>query len=1153
MDFVHLHVHSHYSLLDGLSKIDELIEKAKEYKMESLALTDHGVMYGVIEFFQKAKQAGIKPIIGVEMYIAPHGRKNKRPKIDERPFHIVLLAKNQTGYQNLIKLTSVAYLEGFYYKPRIDFEVLKKYSEGLIGLTACLQGEIPRLIINQNIEKAEKAAKRYQDIFGVDDFYLEVQNHPNIEAQQKVNNKLIEIGKKLNIPLVATNDVHYINTEDAEIQDMLLCIQMKKKIKEKERMSMMGEDFSMQPPEDIIKAFKEIPEAIENTVKIAEKCELEIELGKIILPHFHVPNKKTPEEYLEELCFNGLKEKFEKVTPEIDERLKYELDVIKKTGFATYFLIVQDFINWAKENHIVVGPGRGSAPGSMVSYLLNITNIDPIKYELLFERFLNPERISMPDIDMDFADTRRDEVIRYVEEKYGKDHVAQIITFGTMAARAAIRDVGRVMDLPYAFCDRVAKLIPMNLGITNAIEKIDEVKEIYESDPEGKKLLDSAKKLEGVARHSSRHACGVLITREPLEKYVPLQYAGPDDPTVISQYSLHPIEDLGLLKMDFLGLKNLTIIETTLDIIETTLGIKIDIDKIPLDDKKTFKLLREGRTTGVFQLESTGMRRYLKQLKPTELEDIIAMVALYRPGPIEWIPDYIAGKNKQIEPRYLHPKLKPILEKTYGVAIYQEQVMQIARDLAGFTLGEADVLRKAVGKKIRKLLKEQEEKFIQGCLNNKISKETAEKVFAFIEPFAGYGFNRSHAACYALIAYQTAFLKANYPEVFMAALMTSDLNDTDRIAIEVEEAKQLGLIILPPDINESFSTFSVIPEKTGKKLTNRIRFGLPAIKNVGDNLVKEVIKERKKNGPYKNLEDFLSRVNTKDLNKRSLESLIKTGTLDKFGERNQMLTNIDGLLKFTKNAEKEARLKQSNLFGMMPTQNIPKLRLSETEKSDKKTRLAWEKELLGLYISEHPMEEYEHKIKDIVIPINQLKNITNQIEVKVGGIITQIQKVITRNNKPMLFVRVEDTTATIEILVFPTLLKKDSAIWQEDKVVIIQGKLSDKDGVIKLLADKIIAFDEKNIEEIKKKLNHQEISLNKNIYFNIKKENFNKSILDRLKEVVLSSPGQIKVHLVVTNGQAKQKIIATNHYINYNQDIARKVEMLLGPNNIKIK
>ncbi|MFH1367440.1 MAG: DNA polymerase III subunit alpha [Patescibacteria group bacterium] len=1156
MDFVHLHVHSHYSLLDGLPKIDELVAKAKEYRMKAVALTDHGVMYGTIEFYQKAKAAGLKPIIGVEAYIAPHGHTEKRPKIDERPFHLVLLAKNKTGYQNLIKLTSLAHLEGFYYRPRVDFDLLKKYSEGLIALTACLQGEIPRLIINKNYDLARDAIKKYREIFGPDNFYLELQSHPHIEHQEVVNKKMIEFAKELKVPLVATCDTHYLNAEDAEAQDILLCIQMKKKLDDKDRISYVGEDFSMRSPEKMAEDFKEVPEALANTVKIAERCSLEIELGKILLPHYEMPAGQTPESYLETLCQKGLKEKFgSQPDEEVLARLNYELEVIKKTGFSPYFLIVQDFVNWAKNNRIVVGPGRGSAAGSLVSYLLNITNIDPIKYNLLFERFLNPERISMPDIDMDFADTRRDEVIRYVEEKYGKDHVSQIITFGTMAARAAIRDVGRVLNVAYSYCDQVAKLIPTNLNLEKALEIVPELKEIYENDPEGKKLLDSAKKLEGVARHSSTHACGVLITREPLTQYVPIQYASQDDQIIISQYSLHPIEDLGLLKMDFLGLKNLTIVETALIIIEKTAGINIDIDKIPLDDKKTFKLLQEGKTTGVFQLESTGMKRYLRQLKPTELEDIIAMVSLYRPGPMEWIPNYIAGKHKLRQVQYLHPLLKPILERTYGVAIYQEQVMQIARDLAGFTLGEADVLRKAVGKKIRKLLNEQREKFIEGCIKNKINKEAAEKVFDFIEPFAGYGFNRAHAACYALIAYQTAYLKANFPEAFMAALLTSDLNDTDRIAIEVEECKLLDLEVLPPDINESYSTFAVTLDPKTSKVTNRLRFGLPAIKNVGANLVEEIMKERKANGHYINLEDFLSRVKTKDLNKKSLEALIKSGTLDRFGERNQMLKNIEQLLKFAKGAEKEADLRQSNLFGRLPASNIPKLRLTPEEKISKKQKLSWEKELLGLYISEHPLKEFQEELRNIVTPINELKDcFSRRTSVKIGGIITTIKKVITRSNEPMLFVRLEDQTAGLEILVFPKVLKENPTLWQEDKILIVEGKLSDKDGVIKILCNNAVEFDKEKIKSLKKQTEDTNNSEKKSVYINISLSNYKKNILAKLKEIILAHAGDCRVFLAVEKKMGvKPQIIATSYYLDYNQDIVKKIELLLGPNNLKIK
>jgi len=965
--FIHLHVHSHYSLLDGLAKIDELISEAKKNRMSALALTDHGVMYGAIEFYKKAKEAGIKPIIGLEAYLAPNGLENKK-KTDEKPYHLVLLAKNNEGYRNLIKLTTIAHLKGFYYKPRIDKEVLKRYSKGLIASTACLQGEIPRLILNNQIEKAKKKILEYQEIFGKENFYLEVQDHPGIKGQTFVNKKLFELSKKLNVPVIATNDVHYLHPEDAEIQDILLCLQTKKKKADKDRLCMLDDDFSFRTEEQMRKSFAKHPEVIENTLKIAKQCNVEIELGKNKLPHFPISNGKTSDEYLRELCYKKINERYPQKNKKIIDRLEYELSIIKKTGFASYFLIVQDFVNWAKENGIVVGPGRGSAAGSIVSYILNITNIDPLKYNLVFERFLNPERISMPDIDLDFADVRRDEVIQYVEEKYGRDHVAQIITFGTMAARAAIRDVGRVLGYPYNFCDKLAKLVPFNYNLQEALESSQELRIAYETNKDAKTIIDKAKKLEGVVRHASKHACGVVIAPEPLTQYVPLQYdVSGKEKTIITQYEMHSIEDLGLLKMDFLGLKNLTLIEEAIKIIKKTQKKEININRISLNDKKTFELIQNAQTTGVFQLESDGMKRYLKQLKPTNIEDIIAMVALYRPGPMQLIPDYIAGKHGKKKITYLHPKLKPILEKTYGVAVYQEQLLEIVRALAGFTLGEADVLRKAVGKKIPKLLKAQHEKFIKGCLKNKISKDIAEKVWHFIEPFAGYGFNKSHATCYATIAYQTAYLKANYPVEFMAALLTSDQDDTDRIAIEIEECKKMKIEVLPPDINESFENFTVIDN------VRKIRFGLLAIKNVGRPIVNTIIKERKENGAYQSMEDFLMRVKSKDLNKKSLESLIKVGAFDSFEERGILLNNIELLLEFSRKVQKDERNGQSTLFGMFKSkQKISSLRLRKTAPATSQEKIFWEKELLGLFISEHPLKKIRIKLKRIIVPIKDI-------------------------------------------------------------------------------------------------------------------------------------------------------------------------------------
>ncbi|MCD4760972.1 DNA polymerase III subunit alpha, partial [bacterium] len=954
--FIHLHTHSHYSLLDGLGTIDSLIAKAKEQGADSLALTDHGVMYGAIEFYQKCRTAGIKPIIGVEVYVTTNNLSDKNPK--EKPYHLILLAKNNIGYKNLLKLTTIAHLEGFYYKPRIDWSTLKKYSEGLIASTACLAGPLARHIQANQKQNVEENIKILIDIFGKNDLYLELQFR-NMPEQKIVNEELKQLGKKFDLPLIVTNDVHYVNPEDDQAQDVLLCIQTKHKQADEDRMSYIGEDYSMIDQKRILElGGQEIKKAIDNTKRLADKCNLEIELGVIQLPRYNLPAGITADQELYKLCIEGVKKRYtheEKDIPQnIKKRLDYELSIIEKTGFATYFLIVQDFVNWAKKQEIVVGPGRGSAAGSLVSYLLNITNIDPLEYDLIFERFLNPERISMPDIDLDFADTRRDEVIKYVEKKYGKDHVAQIITFGTMAARAAVRDTGRALGYSYGYCDQVAKMIPMFTSLGEALANVEELKRVYEEDPEATRLLDMAGKLEGLARHSSTHACAVLITKEPLTNYTPLQYASGDDKTIISQYSMNPVEDLGLLKMDFLGLKNLTILEQTIEIVKATKNIKIDLDDIPLDDKKTFDLFQAGETTGVFQLESGGMKRYLKQLKPTELEDIIAMVALYRPGPMEFIPDFISSKHGRKKVEYLHPKLEPILKNTYGIAVYQEQLMKIVRELAGFTYGQADVLRKAVGKKIKKLLDEQEEKVVSGLIDNGIDKKTANKIWEFIVPFARYGFNRSHAACYAMIAYQTAYLKSNYPEAFMAALLTADQDNIDRITIEIKECRKMDIEVLPPDVNESFSNFSVV-ENNDPNQAGKIRFGLKAIKNVGYNIAKVIIRERKENGPYKSLEDFLSRIKDKDLNKKSLESLIKAGALDSMISRGQALGNLNTILDFNKKLQNEHKSGQNNLFADLPlSAPVFSLKLDDYDDASPENKLSWEKELMGLYISDHP-------------------------------------------------------------------------------------------------------------------------------------------------------------------------------------------------------
>ena len=1051
MKFTHLHVHSHYSLLDGLPKIDELLDYAKELGMDSLALTDHGNIYGAVEFYKKAMEKGIKPIFGSEVYLALEKMSDKRPNIDDKRYHLVLLVKNEEGYRNLVKLITRAYLEGFYYKPRIDEELLKQHSQGLIALTACIQGKIPQLILAKKIKEAEELALKYQEIFGKDNFYLELQHHPHIKEQKKVNDVLVQFSKKLAIPLVATNDVHYLKSEDAEAQDILMLINTGSNPNDPERLTLKADDFSMKSQEQMLKDFKDLPEAIENSQKIAELGNFQFELGKVKLPQFSVPGGKKPEEYLEELCQKGLKEKFgEKPKKEVVARLNYELSVIKQTGFASYFLIVQDFVNWAKENRIVVGPGRGSIGGALVAYVLNITNIDPIKYNLLFERFLNPGRAAgLPDIDLDFTDRRRNEVINYVAQKYGRDKVAQIITFGTMAARAAVRDVGRAMQYSYSYCDRVAKMIPFGMTLAETMKRVAEFRSFYESDQQARKLIDAAKKLEGVARHASTHACGVVISNTSLEEIVPLQHPTSEDQSIVTQYEMHSIEDLGLLKMDFLGLKNLTIIENTLARIYVIHGINIDIEKISVNDGKTYKLLQKGETIGVFQLESSGMQRYLKQLKPTEFEDIIAMVALYRPGPIQLIPDYIARKHKKQKVEYLHPKLKPILEKTYGFPIYQEQIMQIAKDMAGFTLAEADVLRKAIGKKIRKLLVSQKEKFIKGCKENKIKENIAEQIWNWIEPHAQYSFNRSHSTAYALIAYQTAYLKAHYPVEFMSSLLTSERNDVERIAVLIEECKKMGLVVLPPDINESFTFFSVVPKK------NQIRFGLSAIKNVGGNFVEVIVKEKKVNGPYTSIENFISRINSRDLNKKSLESLIKAGVFDKMAERNQLLSNLEKLLEYSRENQKTKTNGQGGLFD--ETHFNSKIHLVAATPASGKERLTWEKELLGLFISSHPLQGFEKILAKKVVAISKIanSNFRRNIKIKIGGIISKIKKIITRNGQPMLFVKVEDLDSKIEVIVFPGVIEKNPAVFQENKIVMVSGRLDSKDGVPKIICEEI--------------------------------------------------------------------------------------------------
>lgn len=1058
MKFVHLHTHSHYSLLDGLAKIDDLISRTKKLGMKAIALTDHGNLYGAIEFYKKAVKEEIKPILGVETYIAYRSRFDKEARIDDKYFHLILLAENQTGWQNLIKLVTKSHLEGFYYKPRVDKALLKENHEGLIALSACLGGEIPQAILNNNLDEAEKITKEYQDIFGKENFFLEIGHHPHIPEVIKANEGLVKISQKTGAPLVATQDIHYLLAEDAEYHDILLAVQTGNKLSDDDRLTLKVDDFSMHSPEQMTDFFKNFPEAIENTVKIAERCNVILKLNQTILPEFPLPEGETSISYLKKLIEIRFPLRYPNPDQKTIDRLNYELGVVEKTGFADYFLIVQDFVNWAKERNIIVGPGRGSAAGSIVSYILNITDIDPIKYNLLFERFLNPERISMPDIDLDFTDARRDEVLAYIRQKYGEDHVAQIITFGTMAARAAIRDATRAMGFPYALGDQISKLISFGQDLKEAVDGVKELKDLYEKNPDAKKIVDAAKHLEGVARHASTHACGIVISRQPLINYLPLQRSPQDVNSIITQFEMHSVEDLGLLKIDLLGLKNLTIIEETVRLVDEIKDEKINISEIPLDDKKPFKILQEADTTGIFQLESSGMRRYLKELKPTELEDIIAMVALYRPGPMELIPSFINRKHGKEKITYLHPKLEPILKNTHGIGIYQEQMMQIARDLGGFSLPEADTLRKAIGKKIKALLDAQKEKLINGMIKNGIDKKIAEQIWELFPPFAKYGFNRSHAACYALIAYQTAYLKTYYPIEFTTALLNSDSGDTERIAFLMAEAKKSGIKVLPPDINKSFVHFT--PED------KNIRFGLLAIKNVGAGIVNAIIEERQRGGPFENFASVLSRITHKDLNKKSLESMIKTGVFDSLDiKRNLLLANLEEILKYLQNLRKaKTNNSQDNLFGSNYINNSLKFANSPTSAGlNTKDKLIWEKELLGLYISGHPLDSCLEKIKTYrTKPIKDIDleesnhGSKNSKSFRIAGVVFEIEKIISKAGQPILFAKVEDLDDSLEIIVFSDTLAKNPTIWRENNPLVIEGYLSFRNGEPKFICQQAI-------------------------------------------------------------------------------------------------
>ncbi len=1044
--FVHLHTHSDYSLLDGMAKVSDLVERAALLGMPALALTDHGNMHGVIEFYKKCKKAGIKPIVGVEAYIARDSLRQKRPNIDNKRYHLTLLAKNEVGYKNLMRLVTISHLEGFYYKPRMDKKILAEHSEGIICLSGCMAGEISRLLERKDFEQAEKTAKEYIKIFGKDNFFIEISHHPNIERHDEIQKGLIKLARKLDAPLVATQDIHYIKPEDAVAQDFLVAIQSNAKMTDANRLSMLKEDFSMRSGEQMEEFFKEIPEAIENTCLISEKCDIKLELGKWVFPKIDLPEGMSARARLEKLAFQNYSEKIgggKDENGEIKKRLEYELGVIISKGYAPYFLVVADIIDFARKNKIFTNT-RGSAAGSLVSYLIGITNIDPIKYKLPFERFLNPERPSPPDIDMDFADDKREKVIDYVKEKYGKDKVAQIGTFGTMMARGAVRDITRALGKPYDLGDKISKLIPFGsqgfpMTITQALNITPELRQMYETENEVKEIIDLAKKIEGCARHISVHAAGVVIAPTALTDFVPLQFE-PKGEKIITQYDMHAIEDAGLLKFDFLGIKNLTVLENSVKLVKFFHDTDIDIDNIPLDDKKTFELLERGETLGVFQLSGNGMTRWLKELKPHSIWDIMAMIALFRPGPMAFIPDYIKRKENPKLVKYIDPKLKEILEPTYGIIIYQDDILLIATKIAGYSWKEADKFRKAVGKKIPKEMAAQKEKFINGCIETggmEISK--AEELWEMIETFAAYGFNKAHTASYGKVAYQTAYMKANYPIEFMTAVLTADAGDTEKIAASIAECKRMKIQVLPPNVNESFGDFTATDKKA-------IRFGLYTIKNLGEEIANAIIEERKKNGQFKSFSDFLDRIKHKNLNKKSLEALVKSGAMDELGERNQLLENMEDALGYNKESARSAQ-NQNSLFAMMQdVSSVPTLKLKGAPSASQQDKLLWEKELLGLYISGHPLDKFKDKLEKIKTGIGDAKKLTDNMPVVTAGMIEEVKKIMTKKNEPMLFVKISDYTDSVETVIFPRILEKYGDIIREGNCVAIKGRISLRNG-----------------------------------------------------------------------------------------------------------
>jgi DNA polymerase-3 subunit alpha len=1199
-DYVHLHNHTQYSLLDGLTKVEPLITHVKDSGMEAVAMTDHGTLSGTIEFYKEAKKQGVKPIIGMEAYVAARTLYDREPAKDKQYYHLILLAMNHEGYQNLMALSTIANLEGFYYKPRIDRTLLQKHNEGLICLSGCASGELGDALRQGQYDQAKEIAKWYKQAFG-DRYYLEVQDHGHFEhpahwAEQKtINDQVIQLGKELGIPCVVTCDAHYLEHGDKEAHEILLCVQTGSFLSDDKRMSLDEFDLHVNKPEEVIKRWgKDYPDFITNTRAIADRCDVDIELGKILIPKFPVPKGETERSYLEKLLYRGLawrygsignkpvaEAKAQKMTvPEakkvlekhVLERAKYELDVIGSMGFNGYFLIISDFIKWGKDRGIVFGPGRGSAASSIIAYALKITEIDPLHYDLLFERFLNPDRISMPDVDIDIQDSRRDEVIQYCIEKYGKERVANIVTFGRMAARNAVRDVSRVLQVPYAEADRLAKMIPppvqgRHIPLADSLKDNRELMEEYRTNETAKKVFDLAVQLEGTIRSHGVHAAGVVIAPEDIVYYTPLEMA--QKGVIATQYSMGPIEELGLLKMDFLGLSNLTTINNALRIIRRVNGKDIDINTLELDDKKTYELFQRGDTTGVFQFESAGMKRYLKQLKPTLFSDLIAMNALYRPGPMQFIDEFIDRKHGRKTVTYEHPKLKAVLESTYGVLVYQEQFMQVSKDMCGFTGGQADTLRKAIGKKQRDTMKKMKAAFVEGMVKHSDVKPAfAESFWARMEAFADYGFNKVHAACYATIAYQTAWLKANYPEAYMAALMTSDYDDTDRLAIEITECKRMGITVLPPDVNQSFVEFAVVP---GEK---QIRFGLAAIKNVGTGVVEEILRARGKEG-FASLEDFLARVSNRVVNRKPMESLIKAGAFDRYGDRTTLLHNLDFLLAYASRLQKQADSGQTDIFGNLEEggSERPPLELQPAgAPGDQRQQLLWERELLGLYLSQHPLELFETILGEQTVPLNTLTAEHEGRSVSIGGAISDVREVTTRNGQRMAFVRIEDRFGDIEAVLFPNSYQQTLGLWERDRVVLVRGKISTRDrsgnggGEVKVMVDDAREITSQQASgyqgtgkkaktpkprAVKAKKPAAAPRLNERLYIRLQNTSDEETLLS-LKQTIDHHQGSTEVVLVLGEASAKQAIKLPGG-IDRESDGLAKLRELVGTDNLVIQ